>query len=130
MKDVFFDPAGAALSINIKYLSKTAENLFATYTYTLWAANSNAIVDKRSGNNFNDEDDVYWLPTPASSNSGRIIDVFSTLKNVGAEKIEVKVRVEVCQGGATIGSDTDEETIEAKSTSFSELFIHLVPKES
>lgn len=126
MKNVVFNPAGPALSVSIKYLSKTAENLLATYTYTLWAANSNAIVDKRSGNNFNDEDDIYWLPTPAASNDGRIIDVFSTLKNTGEGKIEVRVAVEVCQDGKTIGGDVDNKSVDGKSTAFSEIFINLI----
>lgn len=129
MKPIPFDGAGAPLSVNITFQSQTAEDLYATYTYTLWATGSNTVVDQKSGNNFNDEDDNYWLPTPASGNNNRIIDVFSTLKNAGESDIQVNITVELHQGTAILGSDTDTKTVAASSTAFSQIFIKLLTQQ-
>lgn len=125
MQQVHFNPQGAPLSVNIKYESNHGQNLFTTYTYTLWSATDNGIINKHTGNNFNDEDDTYGLPTPVQNNNNRIVDVFSTLKNVGEEDINVRVIVEVLQGAEKIGSSTDKKSMNAKSTAFSQLFIKL-----
>jgi hypothetical protein len=125
MQQVHFNPQGAPLSVNIKYESNHGENLFTTYTYTLWSATDNGVINEHSGNNFNDEDDKYGLPTPVLNNNNRMVDVFSTLKNVGEEEIKVRVVVEIFQGSEIIGSSTDKKNMDAKATAFSEVFIKL-----
>ena len=125
MKEVRFDGTGAALSVNIRYKSTHGGNLFATYTYTLWEPNSGSIADQRSGNNFNNEDDNYWLPTPADKNDGRVVDVLSILKNAGAEAMNAKVEIEVCQGGSSLEVVSETESVMGDSTVTSQIFIRL-----
>ena len=125
MKEVNFDGAGSALSVNIRYKSNHGGNLFCTYTYTLWEPNSGSIADKRTGNNFNSEDDNYWLPTPAEKNNGRVVDVLSILKNAGAEALNAKVEIEVCQGGNSLEVISELESVMGDSTVTSQIFIRL-----
>jgi hypothetical protein len=125
MKEINFDGSGSSLSVNIRYESNHGANLFATYTYTLWEHNSGSIADKSSGNNFNTEDDNYWLPTPALKNNGRVIDVLSILKNAGAEALNAKVEIEVCQGGVSLDKVHEIESVMGDSTVTAQIFIRL-----
>ncbi|RYE00933.1 MAG: hypothetical protein EOP50_02895 [Sphingobacteriales bacterium] len=129
MQIVTFDPAGSALSINIHFESDHGEDLYATYTYTLWESSSNSIVTVHNGNNFSDDDDVYWLQTPASNNDGRVIDVLSRLKNSGDDPIKVRVGVEVCQGGQRLDMVYEPSgtpaTIAGNSSASNQIFIKL-----
>lgn len=126
MQQVNFDSAGPALSVNMRYESNHAENLFVTYTYTLWEAQSSAIVDERSGNNFNNDDDNYRLTTPAAKNDGRVIDVLSILKNAGDEDLDARIKIEICQGGNSLQTITEPQTVAANSTVTSQLFVKLL----
>lgn len=125
MEQINFNSNGPALSINIQYVSTAGQNINAVYTYRLWDAVSNAILDEQSGNNLNAQDDIYWLPTPSSSNNGRIIEVFSTLKNTDAGVTPARVEVEVCQGGKRIGIAKDLKNVSPNDIVFSQLFIQL-----
>ena len=125
MQQVHFDPSGSSLSVNIRYESNHAENLFVTYTYTLWEAQSGAIVDKNSGNNFNNSDDNYRLPTPAEKNNGRVIDILSTLKNAGSEGLNARVVVEICQDGNSLQTVIETERISENSTVVNQIFIRV-----
>lgn len=125
MEQVKFDAKGPALSVNMKYESNHGENLFVTYTYTLWEAQSSAIVDERSGNNFNNDDDNYRLTTPSAKNIGRVIDVLSMLKNAGTEDLEARVKVEICQGGKPLETITETKTVAGDSTVINQIFIKL-----
>lgn len=126
MHQVNFTSTGPALSVNIRYGSNHAENLFVTYTYTLWEAQSSAIADEHSGNNFNNDDDNYRLPTPAAKNNGRVIDVLSMLKNAGDEDLDVRIKIEICQGGDPLETITETETVAGNSTVISQVFIKLL----
>jgi hypothetical protein len=125
MEQIKFDAKGPALSVNMKYESNHAENLFVTYTYTLWEAQSSAIVDERSGNNFNNDDDNYRLTTPSAKNIGRVIDVLSMLKNAGTEDLEARVKIEICQGGEPLETITETKTVAGDSTVINQIFIKL-----
>lgn len=125
MQQVTFDPDGSSLSISLLYKSNHGENLFATYTYTLWEARSSAIVDKGSGNNFNNEDDNFRLPTPAGKNAGRVIDVLSTLKNAGQAALNARVEIEICQGGSHLQTVSETVAIAGNSTVINQIFIQL-----
>ncbi len=123
---IHFNGVGPALSISLRYTSIEGEKINSVYTYRLWDADSNAIINKNEGNNLNEQDDTYFLPTPSGSNSGRIIDVFSTLHNNGEKGIAVRVEIEVCQGGETIDVVADPKKIKANGIEFSQVFITLL----
>ncbi len=125
MQQISFNGSGPALSIGIKYSSTSGQNINAVYTYRLWAATSNAVISEHQGNNMNDEDDVYWLPTPSIGNDGRIIELFSTLKNNDSNPTPLRIEVEVCQGGATIATVTDQMELPGEAVQFSQFFIQL-----
>jgi len=126
MEQVNFNPSGSALSVNIRYDSNHGGNLFATYTYTLWESQSGTIADKSSGNNFNSQDDNYWLPTPAAKNDGRVIDVLSILKNADNKELTARVEIEICQAGSTLETVTAAETLPGHSTVINQIFIRLL----
>lgn len=96
-----FDHHGGVISILIEYQGLVA----ASYTYTLWEANSNDIVAQRKGNNQNPEDDRYNLPSPATVNTKRLIDVHSTVKGLYEHENEgnYKVIITIFQDGIEIG---------------------------
>ena len=98
MYQVTINPLGGTLQIDIQYLGAFT----ASYVYTLWEANSNAQVSQQAGNNLNAQDDVYPLPNPVSANAGRIIEVFSTLKNSTDSDMIGIVQVKITQGGALL----------------------------
>jgi hypothetical protein len=123
MEKIKFDPNGPALKVDIQYLGA----LTASYVYTLWDTDTNAIVEERKGNNQNSQDDNYTLPQPTSQNKNRIIDVFSTLKNGDNAKIKGTVVVKVFQGQKKIGEVRETEVIEAKKTAINNIFIQLIP---
>ena len=93
LKKVTFNKTGGDLIVDIQYTGLVA----ASYTYTLWEANSNAIVDQKAGNNQNPQDDNYNLPKPSSLNVGRLIDVHSTVQGLydseDAGKYEVVISI-------------------------------------
>jgi len=137
MTHVKFNPSGSPLKIEITYLG----NMTASYVYTLWENNSNAKADEKSGNNLNDIDDKYELPTPVKLNEGRIIELFTTLKNadsaVGKEIVAVKIFqgnnllfTQENPGGSKAGNKkftvTEEETVPAGKTILNDLFINLI----
>lgn len=126
MEQVNFDSSGPALSVNMRYESNHGENLFVTYTYTLWEAESNTVADKNSGNNFNNDDDNYRLPTPAAKNNGRVIDLLSMLKNAGDEDLAYRIKIEICQGGDSLQTVTETETVGGNATASSQIFIKLL----
>ncbi|HYF30509.1 MAG TPA: hypothetical protein VD993_05285 [Chitinophagaceae bacterium] len=122
MHPVTFKPNGDPLKINIQYLGAFT----ASYIYTLWEANSNAQVSQLSGNNLNSQDDVYPLPCPVAANTGRIIEVFSTLKNsTGASMIGI-VEVTVSQGSTVLATISEQETLGAGATVINDMFINLI----
>jgi hypothetical protein len=72
---IHFDPKGAPLRVHIDYKGLVA----ASYTYTLWEADSNDIVVQKHGNNQNPQDDTYTLPLPVHKNAQRLLDIHSSL---------------------------------------------------
>jgi Tfp pilus assembly major pilin PilA len=125
MKQVIFAIGGPAISVNIRYTSTAGQNINAVYTYRLWSGTSNAIITKQHGNNLNDQDDIYWLPTPSASNDGRLIEIFSTLKNNDSNTTTLKIEVEVCQGGQRIDLISTQTNVAANGVDFNQLFIQL-----
>lgn len=126
MKEIHFDPTKGPLTVNIQHESHTAQDLFVTYTYRLWAANSNIVISEEQGNNFSDDDDNYPLPTPIEKNDQRVIEVLSTLKNAGDQNMDTKVTIEVLQGGQVVDTEVDTLSIPAKSNNTSHVFIILI----
>ena len=121
MYQVKIDPNGGPLQLDIQYLGAFT----ASYVYTLWEANSNAQVSQLSGNNMNSQDDVYPLPSPVAANVGRLIDVFSTLKNASDSDMNGIVQVKVSQGGTTLTTISEKEDLPAGKTVPNQLFINL-----
>lgn len=138
MIHVKFDPQGGDISIEILYFG----NLTASYVYSLWEKNSNTKKDEKTGNNQNSDDDKYDLPSPASDNEGRIVEVFSTLNNPsggGTEKEIVAIRLwqgrrillsEENPDGFKVGGKTftltEQKIIDAGKTELSDPFIKLI----
>lgn len=122
MENVKFDPNGGTLNVQILYKG----SLTASYNYTLWEADSNAVVTEHNGNNQNDQDDSFDLPNPVQKNESRIIDVFSTIKNADSVPQQEVVSVKIFQGNKKIADISEVETIEAQKTIINEIFIKLV----
>ena len=122
MYQVKFDPNGSALNVEINYKGI----LTASYDYTLWEANSNAIVAEHFGNNQNDQDDSYDLPNPVKNNENRLIDVFSTLRNSDDSPQQEVINIKVYQGNKKIGNISETEIVDANKTVINEIFIKLV----
>lgn len=122
MQNVQFDPLGGTLNIQIIYKG----NMTVSYNYTLWGSNSNGIVSEHAGNNQNDQDDSYDLPNPVQSNEGRIIDIFSTIRNSDTESQKEIVNIKIFQGTKKIADFSEEEIVEANKTIINEIFIKLI----
>lgn len=122
MENVLFDPSGQTLSIQIVFKG----SLTASYNYTLWEANSNAIVSEHQGNNQNDQDDSFDFPNPVQKNDGRIVDIFSTIKNADDSSLKEIINVKIFQGSKKIADISEEEIVGAKSTIINEIFLKLV----
>lgn len=122
MYQVKIDPNGATLQLEIQYLGAFT----ASYVYTLWEANSNAQVSVLSGNNMNSQDDIYPLPSPVSANVGRLIDIFSTLKNATDSDMNGVVRITILQGSVELDSFDEPELLPAGKTVPNQVFINLI----
>lgn len=57
--------------IKIEILYKGTSPILAGYEYQLKEKNSNAVLDDKTGDNANSQDDVYHLPAPSMDNVGR-----------------------------------------------------------
>ena len=121
MYQVKIDPSGGPLQLDIKYLGAFT----ASYVYTLWEANSNAQVSALSGNNMNSQDDIYPLPSPVSANVGRLIDIFSTMKNASDSDMNGVVQVILTQAGNVLDTIAETEDLPAGKTVPNQLFINL-----
>jgi hypothetical protein len=130
MKEVPFDPNGPDLFINILYQisANSQPNLAAVYTYQLWENNSSAILDMQKGNNMNDDDDKYGLPTPVHKNHRRIIDILSTLSNFGSDNLNMRILIEVFQDGQLIDQLIVPYTLPGNTTTADNSFIRLIAK--
>ena len=121
MYQVKIDPNGGPIQLDIKYLGAFT----ASYVYTLWEANSNAQVSVLSGNNMNSQDDIYPMPSPVSANIGRLIDIFSTMKNASDSDMSGIVQVTITQGGQVVDTIPEKEDLPAGKTVPNQLFINL-----
>lgn len=115
MKTIEFDPNGSALKVAFKF----SGFLLASYTYTLWEAESNHKVVYEKGNNQNPQDDEYKLPMPVKANDGRLIQLRTEF--VAQDPDNVKkflITAEVYQGGSLLdkGEDTGDNTGSAQSS--------------
>lgn len=132
-----FDPNGGPLIVQIDYYG----SLTASYVYTLWAKNSNAKVDEQYGNNQNSQDDRFILPSPVSQNSGRIVEIFSTINNPDNSNARELVAIKILQDGNTLFTQenpggsavhgqvytvVDEKIIPGETTTLSDPFINLI----
>lgn len=99
-----FNHDGGPIKISIEYQGLVAAN----YTYTLWEANSNNIIEQRQGNNQNPQDDSYKLPSPTSDNIDRLIDVHSTVWGMYENENEgnYKVKIAISQDNETLYKST------------------------
>ena len=121
MYQVKIDPNGGLLQLDIQYLGAFT----ASYKYTLWEANSNEQVSSVSGNNMNAQDDVYPLPSPVSANTGRLIDIFSTMNNASDAEMNGIVQVKISQGGNVLTTISEKEDMPAGKTVPNQIFINL-----
>lgn len=122
MYKIYFDPKGSTLKVDINYLGTA----IASYVYQLWETKSNAVVFRQSGNNANSQDDNYDLPTPVSSNEGRLIDILSTLRAlVGEEQVQI-VNIKVFQGSKKIGDISETVDTSNGATVVNQIFIQLL----
>jgi|SRR5688572_22038600 hypothetical protein len=121
MYQVKIDPNGSPLQLDIQYLGAFT----ASYVYTLWEANSNAQVSALAGNNMNSQDDIYPMPSPVSANVGRLIDIFSTMKNSSDTDMTGIVQVKVTQGGQVLDTIAEREDLPSGKTVPNQLFINL-----
>lgn len=112
MAEFKFNPADPSpLKVKITYYGK----LQAAYIYTLWEGDSNVIVQRHEGNNLNPQDDVYELPLPTADHNGRIIEVRSSFIGTYPETHpDYQIDVEVFQGDALLGTDTDSGKLDDK----------------
>ena len=78
-----------------------------------------------SGNNMNSQDDIYPLPSPVSANVGRLIDIFSTMKNSSDTDMTGIVQVKVTQGGQVLDTIAEREDMPSGKTVPNQLFINL-----
>ncbi|WP_296620936.1 hypothetical protein [Marivirga sp.] len=105
MKTIEFNPNGEALKVSFKF----SGFLLASYTYTLWEAESNHKVVYEKGNNQNPQDDTYQLPMPLKANDGRLIQLRTEF--IAQDPSNVKnytISAEVYQGSNLLGSAKDE----------------------
>jgi hypothetical protein len=121
MYQLKIDPNGSPLQLDIQYLGAFT----ASYVYTLWEANSNAQVSALAGNNMNSQDDIYPMPSPVSANVGRLIDIFSTMKNSSDTDMTGIVQVKVTQGGQVLDTIAEREDLPSGKTVPNQLFINL-----
>jgi hypothetical protein len=121
MYQVKIDPNGGPLQLDIQYLGAFT----ASYVYTLWESNSNAQVSALAGNNMNSQDDIYPMPSPVSANVGRLIDIFSTMKNSSDTDMTGIVQVKVTQGGQVLDTIAEREDLPSGKTVPNQLFINL-----
>lgn len=116
MTIVQFDPNGGPLKVEIKYEGP----IIAEYTYRLRAANANSIVQTASGDNDNEEDDIYFLPTPVAQNHDRKITVSSDFASAdGTENnIKWKTHAIISQDDVELGRGTDKGIYPKEDQSF------------
>jgi hypothetical protein len=104
MTTVKFDSTGEPLKISFIFNGLIA----ASYTYTLWEANSNNKIERHFGNNQNPDDDIYVLPSPVNINIDRLIEFNVSFK--GLDTVDIKdytIKAEIYQGDNLVGSDKD-----------------------
>ena len=105
MKKVTFDPNGSSLKVDFQFKGF----IVASYTYTLWEADSNHRIVREKGNNQNPQDDSYELPVPLSSNKNRLIQLRTEFVAQDPDNIkEYSILAEVYQGDQLIGSAEDQ----------------------
>lgn len=104
-KPIPFNAAGGTLKVNI-----TFDTLFVcTYKLRLKERNSNTTVMTQTGDNTNDQDDIYPLPLPAASNNGRSLWAFMTVIDQAGKGGKYKLTMEIIQDGKVVGSITTKD---------------------
>jgi hypothetical protein len=116
MTIINFNPNGGPLSVEIRYQGP----IIAEYTYRLRAASTNATVRQETGDNDNEDDDIYVLPTPISNNNDRKITVGSDFASADGTENNVKwvTNVIVFQDNKELGRGTDKGTYPKDDQSF------------
>lgn len=104
IKTIKFDPDGEDLKVAF-----TFEGLIvASYSYTLWEANSNNRLVYKKGNNQNPEDDSYSIPPPVIDSDGRMIQLRTEFKALDPDNIKkYTITAEIFQGDKSLGKDQD-----------------------
>jgi hypothetical protein len=112
MKDIKFDPNGERLSVSFVF-----EGLIvASYSFTLWEAESNHRLMYEQGNNQNSDDDKYDLPMPVSSNNGRLIQLRTDFVGLDpANSKDYSITAQVFQGGIDLGNESENGSITGKT---------------
>ena len=111
MKTVNYIPTGEPLKISFIFNGLIA----ASYTYTLWAANSNTEEETHTGNNKNPEDDVYDLPSPCITNEGRLIEFSVSFKGSDPNNFkDYSIKAEIYQKDELICSEEDKGKVTGK----------------
>ncbi|MEP2773087.1 MAG: hypothetical protein ABJH05_13130 [Fulvivirga sp.] len=105
MKTIEFDPNGPILKVNFKF----SGFILASYTYTLWEAESNHKVVYEKGNNQNPQDDSYQLPMPVKANDGRLIQLRTEFLAQDPDNVEkYTITAEVYQGDTLLDKAEDQ----------------------
>ncbi|HMQ78326.1 MAG TPA: hypothetical protein PKD94_02065 [Ignavibacteria bacterium] len=108
MKTIEFDPNGERLTASFTF----DDLIVASYSFTLWEANSNDRVKYEEGNNQNIDDDSFKLPLPVSTNHGRLLQLrteFVGLDQSSGRSYEIKAQIH--QGGKLLGELSDSGKI-------------------
>ncbi len=72
--------------------------VLAGYEYQLKAENANQPIESHEGDNQNNQDDIYPLPSPISDNTGRKVVLTSKIAAIDADS-DFIVRMDVLQDG-------------------------------
>ncbi len=104
--------AAGASEVKIKITYRGSAPVLAGYEYQLRAADSNPPVEVRQGDNRNDQDDVYPLPTPIDINRGRRAIVTSNIAAI-EKNAEYEVRIQVIQDGKVTDTLTSTGKVSA-----------------
>lgn len=122
MQTISFQPAGDRIKASI-----TFEGLIvASYTFTLWEAQSNNRLIHEMGNNQNPNDDDYLLPLPVGANDGRLIQLRSEFVGLDPQNSPTfQIKIALSQGEQAIGEAVDEGQITGQPQ---ESLIYLVLK--
>lgn len=91
------------LTVKIEILYRGTYPVLAGYVYQLKADNLNMPIEQRLGDNINNQDDIYYLPTPVRDNVGRKVVLSSQVSALDHDS-DFEVIMNVIQDGQVTDS--------------------------